>query len=242
LELAGSDACVVHEDADLDEAAINIVNGRFIASGQVCISIKRLIVHASVHDQLIERIMFHVRNLKVGLPSDPATDIIPLGHQKTLSMIGSAIEDAVLKGGIMQCGGYRVNYQGEKDINGPYFAPTVITNVNYKDDIMQNEILGPVLPVTKYDTIDEAIKIANSSKFGLRASIWTKNKGVADRFIDEVDVGSVLVNKFHLWFGDDVAHLGGMKASSGTNNGAKYFIEEMLKKKYVNKESMINLR
>lgn len=240
LELAGSDACVVHEDADLDEAAVNIVKGRFLASGQVCISIKRLIAHESIHDQLIERILFHVRDLKVGLPSDPATDIIPLGHQKTLSLIGSAIEDAVSKGGTVQCGGYRMNYLGEKDINGLYFAPTVVTNVSYNDDIMQNEILGPVIPVTKYRSIHEAIKITNSSKYGLRASIWTKNRGIADRFIDEVDVGSVLVNKFHLWFGDDVAHLGGMKASSGTNNGAKYFIEEMLKKKYVNKENLIH--
>jgi acyl-CoA reductase-like NAD-dependent aldehyde dehydrogenase len=234
LELAGSDACVVWEDADLDAAAENIVKGRFTASGQVCISIKRLFVHEKVHDELVERIIFHTRKLKVGLPSDPQTDIIPLGHEETLIMISAAIEKAVMQGAKVICGGYRVNWKEEKDVYGHYFTPTVITDSTSDMDIMQNEILGPVLPVAKFNSIEQAIKMVNDSKFGLRASIWAKDRSVIDRFIEESEVGGVLVNRFHLWFGDDVAHLGGLKASSGTNTGAKYFIEEMLKKKYVN--------
>ena len=234
LELAGSDACVVWKDADLDEAAEKIVEGRFTASGQICISIKRLFVHEDVHDELVERIIFHTRKLKVGLPSDPQTDIIPLGHEETLIMINAAIENAATLGAKVICGGYRANLNGEKDFYGHYFSPTVVIETTSDMDIMQNEILGPVLPICKFKDLDQAIKMANDSKFGLRASLWAKDENIIKRFIEDVEAGGVLVNRSHLWFGDDVSHLGGLKASSGTNSGAKYFIEEMLKRKYVN--------
>jgi lactaldehyde dehydrogenase len=234
LELAGSDACVVDNTVtDLAAIAAQIVKARFTASGQICISLKRLIVHEAVYTELLELLKAEIARLKLGLPGDAETQIVPLAHTDTVRYLMFAITEAVNAGAKIICGGHRVDYQGNRVHTGLYFQPTLIAQVTADMTIMQNEILGPVLPVISFQTPDEAIALANNSRFGLRASIWSNDQNFIQDFVEETLAGSIIVNDFHLWLGGDVLHLGGFKQSSGTNNGGKYFVNELLASKYI---------
>ncbi|MDR1997292.1 MAG: aldehyde dehydrogenase family protein [Candidatus Margulisbacteria bacterium] len=234
LELAGSDACVVDNTVtDLEYIADLIVKARFTASGQICISLKRLIVHEDLQEKLLAVLKAKISKLKLGLPGEADTQIVPLAHTDTVRYLMFAITEAVSAGAEIVCGGYRVDYQGRRVHTGLYFQPTLVTHVTADMSIMQNEILGPVLPVITFKTPEEAIALVNNSRFGLRASIWSNDQNFIQNFIEETLAGSIIVNDFHLWLSGDVMHLGGFKQSSGTNNGGKYFINELLASKYI---------
>ncbi|GBR76534.1 NAD(P)+-dependent aldehyde dehydrogenase superfamily [Candidatus Termititenax persephonae] len=234
LELAGSDACVVDKTVtNLPAIAELLVKARFTASGQICISLKRLIVQEDIYAELLELLKENIARLKLGLPGDIETQIVPLAHADTVRYLMFAISEAVNAGAKIICGGHRVDYQGRRVHSGLYFQPTLIANVTADMAVMQNEILGPVLPVIAFKTQEEAIALVNNSRFGLRASLWSNNQDFIRDFIEETLAGSIIINDFHLWLGGDVMHLGGFKQSSGTNNGGKYFINELLASKYI---------
>jgi acyl-CoA reductase-like NAD-dependent aldehyde dehydrogenase len=234
LELAGSDACVVDNTVtDLASIAEQIVKARFTASGQICISLKRLIVQESIYAELLELLKENIAKLKLGLPGEAETQIVPLAHADTVRYLMFAITEAVNAGAQVICGGHRVDYQGRRVHTGLYFQPTLIAQVTADMAIMQNEILGPVLPLITFKTRAEALALVNNSRFGLRASVWSNDQNFIQDFIEETLAGSIIVNDFHLWLGGDVLHLGGFKQSSGTNNGGKYFINELLASKYI---------
>ncbi|MDR1452420.1 MAG: aldehyde dehydrogenase family protein [Candidatus Margulisbacteria bacterium] len=234
LELAGSDACVVDKTVkDLEYTADLIVKARFTASGQICIALKRLIVQEDLQAELLKILAQKISALKLGLPGEPDTQIVPLAHTDTVRYLMFAITEAVNGGARIVCGGHRVDYLGRRVHTGLYFQPTLISNVRPEMAIMQNEILGPVLPVITFKTPAEAIALANYSRFGLRASLWSEDKKFIQDFIEETLAGSIIINDFHLWLGGDVMHLGGFKQSSGTNNGGKYFVNELLAGKYI---------
>ena len=234
LELAGSDACVVDNTVkDLERIADLIVKARFTASGQICIALKRLIVHEDIAEKLTALLTAKISKLKLGLPGDPDTQIVPLAHTDTVRYLMFAITEAVNSGAQIVCGGHRVDYRGQRVHTGLYFQPTLITHCTADMTIMQNEILGPVLPVMTYRTPEEALGLVNNSRYGLRASVWSNDRKFIQDFIEEALAGSIIVNDFHLWLDSDVMHLGGFKQSSGTNNGGKYFINELLAAKYI---------
>ncbi|MDR2431839.1 MAG: aldehyde dehydrogenase family protein [Candidatus Margulisbacteria bacterium] len=234
LELAGSDACVVDNTvSDLAYIADSIVKARFTASGQICISLKRLIVQEDIYAELLELLKAGIAKLKLGLPGEKETQIVPLAHTDTMRYLMFAVTEAVNAGAKIICGGHRVDYQGKRVHTGLYFQPTLIAEVKADMAVMQNEILGPVLPAIAFKTQAEAIALANNSRFGLRASIWSNDQAFIQNFVEETLAGSIIVNDFHLWLGGDVMHLGGFKQSSGTNNGGKYFINELMASKYV---------
>ncbi len=230
-ELAGSDACLVWgKDIDLEFVAKMIVRGRFLGSGQACLAIKRLLVQRELHDDLVDLLVEEAEKLQVGRPSDPKVSLPPLGLT-ALYLLLDQMEDALAKGAKIETGGYRSNYLGESDPAGLFYKPTVLTDVRTDMRVMQEEVFAPALPVLPVDSVDEAINIANGSRFGLRSSVFTDDINVRRKWVKGVEAGGVLVGLDHLYFDPYMPHLGGYKDSGII--GAKYFPEMLTRMKYV---------
>ncbi|MBU7043911.1 MAG: aldehyde dehydrogenase family protein [Theionarchaea archaeon] len=232
LEIAGSDATLIWEDATIQKATEDVGKARFLGSGQACISTKRLFVHEKVYDEVISGLTAYARSLHIGLPSDPRTDIVPTDI-KALDAIERYCQDALEKGAHLECGGHRVNYKGERDDLGLYFEPTVLSACRTDMLCMQEETFGPLLPICKITSIEEAIDKINASRYGLRASVWAQNEDIIEAFIHKVDTGGVIINDDHMLFTAQLPHLGGVKASG--ISGSKYFNIELTYMKYVHR-------
>ncbi|WP_433189881.1 aldehyde dehydrogenase [Actinoallomurus sp. CA-150999] len=188
LELGGKSPQIVFGDADLDRAADGIAAGVFFSGGQTCLAGSRLLVHASVHDALLERIVDRAKKVRLGDPADPETDVGPVAtavqHQAIAEHITAArATDAVLVTG------------GDTE-DGRFIGPTVFDEVARDSRLFQDEVFGPVLAVTSFDTEDEAVELANDTPFGLAAGIWTRDIGRAHRVAGRVQAGTVWINTY----------------------------------------------
>ncbi len=237
LEIAGSDATLIWEDCDLERAVTDAGRARFLGGGQACIATKRLFVHEKVYDDVVSQLTQYAQSLKVGLPSDPRTDIVPTALE-ALENIDVYTKEAVRKGAHIECGGRRVNFRGEPDEVGLYFEPTILSECDTDMACMQEETFGPLLPVCRVSSLEEAILKINNSKYGLRASVWSESEDIIQKFIERVDTGGVIVNDDHLLFTSRLPHLGGVKASGII--GSKYFNLELTYMKYVHRPSHHN--
>ncbi|TXT57447.1 MAG: putative Lactaldehyde dehydrogenase [Candidatus Thorarchaeota archaeon] len=230
-ELAGSDASLVWgSDVDLEFAAKMIVKGRYLGSGQACMAIKRLLVQDTLHDDLLDLVIEEAEKLQVGRPSDPKVGLPPVGLTALYILIDQ-MEDAVAKGAKIETGGFRCNYLDEKDPAGMFYKPTVLTNVNQDMRIMKEEVFAPALPVMKVSSVDEAISIANASRFGLRSSIFTDDVKIRNKWVKKIKAAGVTLGQDHLYFDPYMPHLGGYKDSGII--GGKYFPEMLTRMKYV---------
>lgn len=222
LELGGKNAMVVFPDADLDKAAQGAVNGmNFAWSGQSCGSNSRLLVHHSIHDDLVARIAQKLKTHRLGDPLDPTTDQGTVINEKQFKSVMGYIDTARQEGATVVAGGGRP--AGEKFAEGLFIAPTVLTNVKRSDTVAREEIFGPVLSVLPFETEEEAIEIANDSPYGLTASVWTADLNRALRVVRDVEAG-------YTWINDSAKHFpnvpyGGVKASGF---GREESIEELL--------------
>ena len=222
LELGGKDAAIVLEDADLSLAAQHIVGGAFSFSGQRCTAVKRILVLESVADKLIEKILPLVQKLSVGLPEDDA-DITPLISKEAADFVQELIDDAVQKGAKLLTGNKR-----EKNI----IFPTLFDRVTVDMRIAWEEPFGPVLPILRVKTIDEAIKITNDSEYGLQASVFTKSMDEAFRVAARLEVGTIQVNG-KTERGPDHFPFIGVKSSGMGTQGIRYSIEAMTRCKAI---------
>ncbi len=230
-ELAGSDSFLVWgRDVDLDRAAEVIVNGRYLGSGQTCMSVKRLLVQDTLHDDLVKIIVEKADKLKVGLPSDPEVSLPPVGIT-ALYLLVDQMTDALAKGATIETGGYRCNYLDEPDSAGLFYKPTVVTDVTTDMRLMQEEVFAPSLPVMSVKSVDSALKIANSSRFGLRSSIFTKDIQVRQKWTKEIQAAGVGMSDDHVYYDPYMPHLGGFKDSGII--GGKYFTTMLSRMKYV---------
>ncbi|MFO7835436.1 MAG: aldehyde dehydrogenase family protein [Candidatus Thorarchaeota archaeon] len=230
-ELAGSDACLVWgRDVDLDFAARMIVKGRYLGSGQACMAIKRLLVQEDLHDDLVERVVEEARKLNVGRPSNPETDLPPLGINALYGLLNQ-MKDARAKGAEVVTGGRRLNYLSEEDPAGLFYEPTVLTNVKQDMAIMREEVFAPALPVLSVSSVDQAISIANASRFGLRSSVFTEDESVIQKWTKGIEAAGVTINQDHLYFDPHMPHLGGYKDSGII--GGKFFPVMLSRMKYV---------
>lgn len=230
-ELAGSDACLVWgRDVDLDHAAKLIVKSRYLGSGQACMAIKRLLVEDDLHDELVRLIIEEAEKLKVGLPSNPEVTLPPLGIN-ALYLLIDQMEEAIAKGAKVRIGGYRVNYLDEEDPAGLFYKPTVLTDVTLDMRVMNEEVFAPALPVLKVNSVDQAISIANSSRYGLRCSVFTDNLEVRHKWTKKVEAAGVLISQDHTYYDPYMPHLGGYNDSGII--GGKYFTEMLTRMKYV---------
>lgn len=192
LELGGKSANVILDDAELDKAIPGSVAGIFAASGQTCIAGSRLLVHRKVYDQVLEGILERIKTIKFGDPQDMTTDIGPVAHKGQWEAIQKFIDNAPGEGAKLLAGGR----EGSEKLGGLSVAPTVFGNVDPNSYLAQNEVFGPVLAMIPFDTDEEALKIANSTKYGLGAGVWTSNVKRAHKFAKGLRAGQVWVNTY----------------------------------------------
>ncbi|MFD5492009.1 NADP-dependent succinic semialdehyde dehydrogenase [Streptomyces sp. NPDC001812] len=188
LELGGSDPFVVMPSADLDRAAEVAVTARVQNTGQSCIAAKRFIVHADVHDAFAERFTAGMRALRTGDPMDEETDVGPLSSEQGRADLEELVDDAVRAGAGVLCGGER------PDGPGWYYPPTVLTGITREMRVHREEAFGPVATLYRAADLDEAVLIANDSLFGLSSNVWTRDEAEVDRFVRDLEAGSVFVN------------------------------------------------
>jgi succinate-semialdehyde dehydrogenase / glutarate-semialdehyde dehydrogenase len=205
LELGGSDPFIVMPSADFDTAVRTAVKARTINNGQSCIAAKRFIVHESIADEFERRYVEGFRALRVGDPMDAATDIGPLANESQVVTIGEQVERSVAAGARLLTGGKRI------DRPGFWYEPTVLTNVTPDSPAYYDEVFGPVAILFRVRNVDEAIRVANDSPFGLGASAWTTDAAERKRFVDEVEAGMVFINA--MVASDPRVPFGGVKQS-----------------------------
>ncbi|MDN5845690.1 MAG: NAD-dependent succinate-semialdehyde dehydrogenase [Candidatus Nitrosocosmicus sp.] len=205
LELGGSDPFIICEDADIEKASTGAVKGRFINCGQSCIASKRFIVTKKVANEFTEKFVQKTEKLTVGDPLSDDTDIGPLVNAKSLENMQDIVNRTLKEGAELITGGKRVKTKGY------FFSPTIFKNVSPNMEIAQEEVFGPIAPIITVDDDKEAIRIANDSKFGLGASIWTQNLDKAEELSSAVQSGMVTVN--NVVVSDPRVPFGGIKNS-----------------------------
>lgn len=225
LELGGSDPFIVCSDADVEKASTGAVKGRFINCGQSCIASKRFFVVKNLAKEFIEKFVQKVEKLNVGDPMSDSTDIGPLVNADGLNRIEEMVQDAIAKGARILTGGKRL-----KD-KGYFYAPTVLDNITPDMMVAHEEVFGPVAPVTIVEDENEAIRLANSSQYGLGASIWTQNLDKAEKLSRQVESGIVTVN--NVVISDPRIPFGGVKQSGFGRELSKYGMLEFVNVKSV---------
>src|ERR1700733_1470681 len=190
LELGGKSANVIFPDADLDAAAKAAASGIFFNSGQVCSAGSRILVHESVHDAVVERLVARAKSMRLGNPMDPSTSMGPLVSSGQMHRVLDYIDIGKRQGASLAAGGERV---GEA---GYFVAPTVFTDVEHSMRISQEEIFGPVASVIRFKSDEEALRIANGTKYSLAAGVWSADIGRVHRFVKRLRAGTVWANTF----------------------------------------------
>jgi len=217
LELGGNAAVIVDEDADLEDAVERIVFGAFYQSGQSCIGVQRILVHASVYEAFRDALVAKTKGLKMGDPKHESTFIGPMISEKEASRLHSWIEAAVASGATMLCGGKR---------EGAMLEATLLEDVPRDEDVARLEAFGPVAILSKFDDFDAALDEVNDSVFGLQAGIFTRDLYKAHAAWDRLDVGGVVIGDVPSWRVDHMPY-GGVKDSGLGREGIRFAIEDM---------------
>ncbi len=219
LELGGSDPFIVMPSADIDAAAEWAVKARVINNGQSCIAAKRFIVAKEIADRFETKFVEGMKALKVGDPMDPSVQVGPLASEYAVKGLDEAVRQTVDAGATVLTGGAPFN------CSGYFYEPTVLTNIPKNSPGYREELFGPVACVFRAKDIGEAIRIANDSRFGLGASVWTNDAAERERFADEIETGMVFVNK--MVASDPRMPFGGVKWSGhGRELGGAHGIRE----------------
>ena len=210
-ELGGKSAAIVAPDADLDQVRQNVYSGAFLNAGQVCSAMSRLIVPRALQDQLSAMIAQDISKLSIG-PGIKNNDVTPVISQQHADRILTAVADAKDEGATLVAGGHRLNRIGN------FVAPTLFKDVTRDMTLAQNEVFGPVLAILPYDSLQEALAIANCTKFGLAAGIFTRSLNLAHSLASQLEAGQIYVNE---WYAGGIeTPFGGMKLSgNGRDKG-----------------------
>ncbi len=186
LELGGNDPIIVMEDADLDEAAALAASGSYKNSGQRCTAVKRILVQSSVADHFVDELLECTRAVRYGDPMDPDTDMGTVIDETAAQSFERTVDDAIARGARLLCGNIR---------RGALYSPTLLDHVTADMPVVKHETFGPVSPVIRFESIDEAIAIANSTDYGLSSSVCTNRLDWITRFVSELNVGSVNIRE-----------------------------------------------
>jgi glyceraldehyde-3-phosphate dehydrogenase (NADP+) len=217
LELGGNAGVIVEPDAVIDFATKKIAFGAFLYSGQVCISVQRVFVHASIFDNFLERLISETQTFISGDPLDENVTMGPMIDLKNAERIESWVNEAVAEGAKILTGGKRENN---------YYPPTILTNVNPKLPVACSEAFGPILIVNSYTNFNDAIRDVNNTDYGLQAGVFTNNMNKAFGAFNQLDVGGVVINDIPTFRVDNMPY-GGVKDSGFGREGIKYSLREM---------------
>jgi acyl-CoA reductase-like NAD-dependent aldehyde dehydrogenase len=229
MELGGKSPNIVFADANLDAAAAGVMSGIFAAAGQTCIAGSRLLVEASIQDAFLERVIALAKGARVGDPSDPQTQIGPVANLPQFNKVIGCIESAKAEGAEIALGGARSQRVGCE--RGLFIEPTIFRNVTNAMGIAQNEVFGPVLAAIPFNSEEEAVSIANDTRYGLAAGIWTNDLGRALRMVERIRAGTVWVNSYRAL--SYLAPFGGFKQSGLGRESGSEMIKEYLQSKTV---------
>lgn len=217
LELGGNAACVIDEDADIEDAIDRVIVGAYYQSGQSCISVQRLLVHSKIYDEFKSRYVEKVKALVSGDPSNEDTFIGPMISEGEAERLHSWITEAKEKGASILCGGTR---------EGAMLEATVMENVPKDCDASAEEAFGPLSILVPFDSYDDALKEVNNSRYGLQAGVFTRDIYKAHKAWDELEVGGVVIGDVPSWRVDNMPY-GGVKDSGLGREGIRYAIEDM---------------
>ena len=220
LELGNATPVIVTSDADLDTTADKIAANAFSFAGQSCISIQRVYVERGAYDGLVERLVPRIDALKVGDPADDDTDVGPVIDDGARERILEWIKESsgeILTGG---------------DMDGELIRPTLIANPARNDKVSCEEVFGPVCTVTAVDSLDEAIELANGTRFGLQAGVFTRSLETALRVSQSLEFGGVTINEAPTFRSDQMPY-GGVKESGNTREGPRYAVRELTEERLV---------
>ena len=212
MELGGKSPAVVFADADLDAAVDATIFGVFSLNGERCTAGSRILVQRDIYEEFVERYAAQAKRIKVGHPSDPATEVGAIVHPEHYAKVMSYVEIGKSEGRLVAGGGRPVGFE-----EGNYVAPTVFADVSPQARIFQEEIFGPVVAITPFDTDEEALELANNTRYGLAAYIWTNDLKRAHNFSQAVDAGMVWLNSNNVR--DLRTPFGGVKASGLGHEG-----------------------
>ena len=222
LELGGKSANIVFADSDLKAAEAGVLAAIFAATGQTCIAGSRLLIQEEIYDRFLARIIERANSIKIGDPNDPDTQMGPIATQPQLELVEKFINDARAAGARILAGGSRASVSGLEA--GLFFQPTVIDGVPNESKIAQEEVFGPVLTVFPFRNEQDAIEIANQSRYGLAAGVWTSDLKRGHRVAHELQAGTVWVNTYRAY--SAAAPFGGYKDSGiGRSNGRESLFE-----------------
>ncbi len=223
LELGSNSPLIVEPGASVADVARRCGPAAFGFAGQSCISVQRVLVHRSIHDELVESLAAVADGLVVGDPLDDATDVGPLIAPAAIERVRGWIESAVAAGGRVVAGG---------TLEDGLLRPTVVDDVDPACDLWRREVFGPAVGVRAYDDIDEAFALANDTDFGLHVGIFTNDLAIALRAARELDFGGVLVNEVPTWRADQQPY-GGVRDAGNTREGPAYAVEELTSLRFV---------
>jgi acyl-CoA reductase-like NAD-dependent aldehyde dehydrogenase len=222
LECGGKSPMIVHRDADLDAAVDGALFGIYFNTGQVCNASSRLFLHEDVADDFVARFVPYAQALRVGDPAHPDTQVGPVISSDHLERVLSYVDLGTREGAALVCGGSRLH--GDGFDAGYYLEPTVFDDVDQSMRIAQEEIFGPVLAVSRFTDVEQAIDDANATPYGLAGSIWTQDLRVADTVRRRLQVGSVWVNECSLMF-PEAPHGGYGMSGTGREMGPEALLE-----------------
>ena len=228
LELGGNDPMIVLKDADIDKAVKGVINGAFLNAGQVCMGVKRIIIENEIADEFAQKLVLETEKLKMGNTSDKTTTLGTLISENAAMQVEETVGNAVKQGAKILTGGIR---------DGAFYEATVIDEVTPDMDLVIRETFGPVAPLIRINSVDEAIDVANDTEYGLQAGVFTNDYASAMKCAQEIEAGTVFINK-QSTFRTDNMPFGGFKNSGVGKEGIKYAVEEMTKTKLIG----LNLR
>ncbi|MFT9818180.1 aldehyde dehydrogenase family protein [Lysinibacillus sp. NPDC056185] len=223
LELGSNAAVIIDENVNIDKLIPRVVSGAFAFQGQVCISVQRIYVHEEMYDLFVDKFVAATKELKLGDPLDPTTDVSALISPQDVKRTLSWIEEAKGQGAIIATGG---------ESEGNILQPTVLLNVKPEQKVSCQEVFAPIVSIMKFTSIQEAFDQVNDSKYGLQAGIYTDNIHVALQATQKLHVGGVIINDIPTFRLDHLPY-GGVKESGMGREGLKYAIEEMTEMKLV---------
>lgn len=221
LELGGNAAVIVHSDADLQEAVARCTSGAFTYAGQSCISVQRILVHARIFDQFTAQMIEAARHVKVGDPTDENTELGPMIRASDVQRVRQWIEEALSAGAKLLCGG---------KVTGSILEPTLLSATTPQMKVNCEELFGPVATIEPYEEFDSALKLANQTRYGLQAGLFTRDAGLIFRAFEKLEVGGVIVGDVPTFRVDPMPY-GGVKDSGLGREGIRYAMEEMTERK-----------